>query len=151
MWCRSGCLVWRLHHTHTARPASPSNGDSVSQIKWILINTNYNLHSKNNERKSEQAHIPQAPTLLENDVYNEWQFQALVMGNRTEKQFHLSCTKLFWPNFKRDINCSLKGSNNWIKISCGYAHLHIMSLITTKFHELLLSGFRGVVLTNCFE
>ena len=41
----------------------------------------------NNERQSEQAHIPHAPTLLENDVYNEWQFQAL------ENQFHPSCTK----------------------------------------------------------
>ena len=30
-----------------------------------------------NERKSEQAHILHAPTLLENAVYNEWQFQAL--------------------------------------------------------------------------
>ena len=38
---------------------------------------------KQNERKSEQAHIPHAPTLLENAVYNEWQFQ--VTGNRTEK------------------------------------------------------------------
>ena len=27
----------------------------------------------------------------------------------------------------------------WIKISCGYAHLHIMSFLTTttKFHEIL--------------
>ena len=48
---------------------------------------------KKNERKSEQADIPHAPTLLENAVYNEWQFQALVTGNRTENQFHLSCTK----------------------------------------------------------
>ena len=38
-----------------------------------------------NERKSEQAHIPHAPTLLENAVYNEWQFQALVTGNLTKK------------------------------------------------------------------
>ena len=38
-----------------------------------------------------------------------------------------------------------------LKISCGYAHLHIMSFITTKFHEILLSGFRGVALTNCFS
>ena len=38
-----------------------------------------------NERKSEQAHIPHAPTLLENAVYNEWQFQALGTGNRTKK------------------------------------------------------------------
>ena len=26
-----------------------------------------------------------------------------------------------------------------------------MSFITTKFHEILLSGFRGVALTNCFS
>ena len=43
------------------------------------------LLNKINERKSEQAHIPHAPTLLENAVYNEWQFQALGMGNRTKK------------------------------------------------------------------
>ena len=39
------------------------------------------------ERKSEQAHIPHAPTLLENAVYNEWQFQALVTSNRTKISF----------------------------------------------------------------
>ena len=39
-----------------------------------------NIHSKS-KRKSEQAHIPHAPTLLE----NEWQFQALGTGNRTKK------------------------------------------------------------------
>ena len=38
-----------------------------------------------NERKSEQAHIPHVPTLLENAVYNKWQFQALVTGNQTKK------------------------------------------------------------------
>ena len=38
-----------------------------------------------NERKGEQAHIPHAPTLLENAVYNEWQFQALGTGNRTKR------------------------------------------------------------------
>ena len=38
-----------------------------------------------------------------------------------------------------------------IKITCGYAHLHIMSFITTKFYEILSSGFRGVALTNCVE
>ena len=26
-----------------------------------------------------------------------------------------------------------------------------MSFITTKFYEILLSGFRGVALTNCFS
>ena len=62
-----------------------------------------------NERKSEQVHISHAPTLLENAVYNEWQFQALVTGNG------------------------------------------IMSFITTKFQEILLGGFSGVTLTNCFS
>ena len=42
-----------------------------------------------NEIKSEQAHIPHAPTLLENAVYNEWQFQALATGNRTKKGYKL--------------------------------------------------------------
>ena len=37
----------------------------------------YFLKKEINERKSEQAHIPHAPTMLENAVYNEWQFQAL--------------------------------------------------------------------------
>ena len=31
------------------------------------------------------------------------------------------------------------------------AYLHIMSFITIKFNEILLSGFSGVVLTNCFS
>ena len=42
-------------------------------------------YKKNNERKSEQAHISHTPTLLENAVYNDWQFQALVMRNPTKK------------------------------------------------------------------
>ena len=40
---------------------------------------------------------------------------------------------------------------NWIKINCGYAHLHIMSFVTTKFRENLLSDFIRVALTNCFS
>ena len=40
---------------------------------------------------------------------------------------------------------------NWIRISCGYAQLHIKSFIITKFHEILLSNFRGVALTNSFR
>ena len=64
---------------------------SVNCVHAQCFNTTYQ-----NERKSEQAHIPHTPTLLENAVYNEWQFQA-------------------------------------------------------KFQEILLSGFRGVALTNCVE
>ena len=64
--------------------------ENIYNIQYI-ISYGANL----NERKSEQAHIPHAPTLPENAVYNEWQFQALpiVTGNRTENQFHPSCTK----------------------------------------------------------
>ena len=59
-----------------------------------------------------------------------------VSGNSVER-FQRSCTN------KKGHNSEKKGG---IKISCGYAHLHIMSFITTKFHEILLSGFRGVAL-----
>ena len=41
------------------------------------------------KRKSEQAHIPHAPTLLENAVYNEWQFQALGTGNGKKRGYKL--------------------------------------------------------------
>ena len=34
------------------------------------------------------------------------------------------------------------------QISCEYAHLHIMSFTTTKFYDIMLSGFRGVALTR---
>ena len=51
----------------------------------LLIRFCMGIILKRNERKSEQAHIPHAPTLLENAVYNEWQFQAFGTGNRTKK------------------------------------------------------------------
>ena len=41
------------------------------------------------ERKSEQAHIPQAPTLLESAANNECPCHALVMGIRTEKHYRI--------------------------------------------------------------
>ena len=49
---------------------------------------------------------------------------------------------------KGDIIASQKDQ---ISISCKNAYLHIMSVITTKFHAILLSGFSEVVLTNCFS
>ena len=51
----------------------------------VIVKLTSILHVPLNERKSEQAHIPHAPTLLENAAYNEWQFQALGTGNRTKK------------------------------------------------------------------
>ena len=64
-------------------------------VDWLI----YGSSAKRsfNERKSEQAHIPHAPTLLENAVYNEWQFIASISDVQSEK--------------KGDINCSSEGSN----------------------------------------
>ena len=59
------------------------NDDSAKET--LTCEGKENCDSNSNERKSEQAHISHAPTLLENAVYNEWQFQALVTGNRTKK------------------------------------------------------------------
>ena len=53
---------------------------STLQLTCLCLLVHYNY-----ERKSEQAHIPHAPTLLENAVYNVWQFQALGMGYQTKK------------------------------------------------------------------
>ena len=47
------------------------------------------------------------------------------------------------PQFKRGITPRIKMKSN--------VYLHNMSFITTKFHEIKLRGFRGVVLTNCFS
>ena len=97
----------------------------------MLINCKQRL--KQYERKSEQAHIPHAPTLLENAVYNEWQFEALGTGNGTKKGIYIAPQK------------------DQISISNKNAYLHIMSFITTKFHAILLRVFSEVVLTNCFS
>ena len=51
------------------------------KIEYFKISLRNSLDiPKKNERKSGQTHIPHAPTLLENAVYNGW--QALVTGNR---------------------------------------------------------------------
>ena len=52
--------------------------DSIKGL-WcqsILANT-----GKPNERKSEQDHTPQTPTMLDNAAHNKWQCHALVMDN----------------------------------------------------------------------
>ena len=63
---------------------------SIYKDSYLLIHARL-VHGQDinifmlHERKSEQAHIPHAPTLLEKAVCNEWQFQALGTGNRTKK------------------------------------------------------------------
>ena len=41
--------------------------------------------------------------------------------------------------------------NNLIRISCGSAHVHSMSSLTTKLHEILINGFKRVAKTNYFS
>ena len=63
-----------------------SIGNRLVTTGWCYISLSGEVFfSRFNEKMSEQAHIPHAPTLLENAVYNEWQFQALGTGNRTKK------------------------------------------------------------------
>ena len=69
-------------------------------------------------------------------------FRGVVLTNCFSSIFHFRQIS----KFKKGVTPRKKKG---FKISCGYAHLHIMSFITTQFHENLLSGFRGVALTNC--
>ena len=41
--------------------------------------------------------------------------------------------------------------NNPTRFYYRYAHLHIMSIITTKFQEIPFSSFREEAITNCFS
>ena len=60
-----------------------------------------------------------------------------------------NCFEQYIFNFVQKV--ALLPEKYWIRISCRYAHLHVKSFITTKFKEILLSGFSGVALTNCFS
>ena len=52
----------------------------------------------------------------------------------------------FWTNFQ--VKKGRYSEKKMNQISCEYAHLHIMSFITTKFYDIMLSGFRGGALTR---
>ena len=69
----------------------------------------------------------------------EW-FQRICANKKNSSIFQFGQIS----KFKKGVTLKKNG----IKISYGYAQLHIMSFITTKFHEILLSGFRGVALTR---
>ena len=72
-------------------------------------------------------------------------FQVILLSCSNKKNssiFHFGQIS----KFKKGVTPRKKGG---IKISCGYAHVHIMSFITTcTFYEILLSSFRGVALTR---
>ena len=52
---------------------------------------NEQQREKMKERVKERAHIPHAPTLLENAVYNECQFQAFSDG-KSDKKVDINCS-----------------------------------------------------------
>ena len=68
-------------------------------------------------------------------------FRGVVLTNCFSSIFHFG--QILSPKGRKSEK------KNWIKISCGYAHLHFMSFVRTiKFHKILLGGFRGVALTR---
>ena len=70
-------------------------------------------------------------------------------GQSDGKPFSSELQKIILAKVQKGYKLLLK--KDQISISCKNAYLQIMSLRTTKFHEILKSGFSGVVLTNCFE
>ena len=121
----------------------------VAQNLTFCSTSNVFLQLKN-ERKSEQAHIPHAPTLPENAVNNEWQF-SISDGKSDRKPASSGLHKKILAKVQKGYKLIL--NKDQISISCKNAYLQItcMSFITTKFHEILLSGLSGFVLTICFE
>ena len=80
-----------------------------------------------------------------NLVLIKWRGQKILIGQ------HLVYRPTDRPTDRQLQNHMPPFSRKGIKIirmSCTYVHLHVMYYITTKFHEILLSGFRGVALTK---
>ena len=102
-----------------------SSKGSNQHFLYKCISTHYVLHNYKVSRNSVE------------------QFSGVVLTNCFSSIFHFGQIS----KFKKGVNPRKHG----IKISYGYAHLHIMSFITTKFQKILLSRFRGVALTNCVE
>ena len=89
-----------------------------------------------------QAHVPHAPT---------WECCIQLMAIPSISDGQSDRKPVSSELYKIILAKVQKGYKDQISISCENAYLHIISFITTKFHEILLSGFSGVALTNCFE
>ena len=100
-----------------------SSKGSNQHFLWICISTHYVLHNYKVSRNSAKRF--------------QWRCADQLF------QQYLSFSSNF--EVQKESNSEKK---NGIKISCGYAYLHIMSFITTKFQVILLSDFRGVELTR---
>ena len=71
-----------IHHFPCISEPHPPPPRYHAKFKESKFNVKYIIF--NNERKSEQAHIPHASTLRDNAAHKEWQCHALVIGNRKE-------------------------------------------------------------------
>ena len=74
---------------------------------------------------------------------------SIIDGQSDRKPVSSELHKIILAKVQKGYNLLLK--KDQISIFCENAYLQIISFITTKFHEILLNGFSGVVLTNCFE
>ena len=65
----------------------------------------------------------------------------------------VALTSCFSSIFRKILSSKRHNSHKIqeIKISWSYAQLHMVSLLPTKFHEILFSSFRGIALTSCFR
>ena len=114
-----------------------SHGARSGENGWFGKTVTFSNFS---ERKSKETHIPHVPTYLENAVNNEWQ---------SDRKPASSENKIILANVRKGARLLHKKIKSPFPVIISY--LHIMSFITTKFHEILFSVFSGVALTNCFE
>ena len=70
-------------------------------------------------------------------------------GQSDRKAVSSELHKIILPKVQKGYKLLLK--KDQISIFCKNAYLQIMSITTTESHEILLSSFSEVVLTNCFE
>ena len=99
-------------------------------------------------RKTLDQNILQICASTQNVFYNNkvpWIFVEQFQRSCTDKT--VSVVQFIMARFLSS-NRDIIPRKNLFKISCEHENIHCMFFITTKFHEILLSGFRGVALTR---
>ena len=142
---------WRMLYT-VLRMANPSISDGPSDKTSFISELHKIILAKG------QRHIICSLNRLNQHILLQCILTHYVLHNykvsrSSVEWFQWSCAEeLFWAvSWSKFKKGHFSQKKQWIRISCGYAHQHIKSFITTKFHEILLSGFRGVILTNCIR
>ena len=131
----SASLSFMLHLFHT------------SCTKWYIL-TKFFFQKKKSNKNFLWICTSTKYILINNKVSRNFvgQFRGVAITNRFSSKFNFGQIS----KFKRGIHVA-PGKKIYIKISCKYAHLQSLSFITTKFHKILLSAFKGIALTNCFS